>query len=366
MSHSPTVLEIDLKNLSHNFRVFRSRISNNSGIMAVVKASGYGSDAIGVARHLEMEGVDYFAVAYADEGISLRQAGVQKPILVLHPQIQNLELLLNYDLEPNLYSFRILDAFLNCLRSKNMMGFPAHLKFNTGLNRLGFGKEDLDRIHDLVKNRKEIRIKSLFSHLAASEDMSVEDFTRAQLSEFEEISNRFKSLFGYLPLRHMSNSSGVLNYDESHFDLIRIGIGLYGFSNDPQNAYGLKNVLRLKTIISQIHKIDKGAFVGYNMGFEAERDMTSATIPIGHADGLPRALGKGKISLKVGGKRAPIIGNVCMDMTMIDISGIQCEEGDEVIIFEDRESILNMAEKSKTISYELLTALGPRIKRVLV
>mgnify|MGYP001823800485 CR=1 FL=1 len=364
MNNNPTVLEINLGSIEYNLDFFRSRLDKKTKILAVVKASGYGTEAVSVAGRLEKIGVDYFAVAYADEGIALRKSGVKTPILVLHPQVQNLELLIQYDLEPNLYSEKILDSFLEKVVKSDRMNYPVHLKFNTGLNRLGFRQSDLNLISSKLKEVSLVRVKSIFSHLVASEDQNEKEFSLNQIHEFSAIGQSFESLFGYLPMMHMSNTSGILNYPEAHFDMVRLGLGLYGFANDPDVTSKLKNVISLKSIISQIHHIRKNESVGYNRGFFSKSEMKTATIPLGHADGLFRSLGQNKIFVQIKGQKAPVIGNICMDMIMIDISGIECNEGDEVVIFDSQKDILAMAEQAGTISYEILTAFSDRIKRL--
>ena len=366
MNHSPTVLEISVKAVTDNLNYVRSMLEKDTMILAVVKASAYGTDLVGMAKLLEANRVNYFAVAYTDEGIALREAGISLPILVLHPQHQNLGLLIDHKLEPNLYSEKVLREFLRISKSRGVTDYPVHLKFNTGLNRLGFQKEQLDLIFKVLKDERSISIKSLFSHLVASEDHSLKDFTLKQIHDFETIARHFESLWGYLPIRHMTNTSGIMNYKEAHFEMVRIGLGLLGFANDEELDSRLSAALSLKSVISQIHTIRKGDNVGYNKGFTAERDSRTATIPIGHADGIFRSLGKGKISVRINNCKAPLVGNVCMDMIMVDVTGIDCEEGDEVILFDSREELLFMARQANTISYEVLTALGPRIKRVFV
>ncbi len=366
MNHNPTVLEISVKAVKHNLNYFRSNLKEGTMMLAVVKASAYGTDPIAISRLLEENGVNYLAVAYADEGIALRKAGIPLPILVLHPQFHNLELLVQNNLEPNLYSHKVLKEFLRISKFLSLKDYPVHLKFNTGLNRLGFQKDDLEQIYALLEREPGIYVKSLFSHLVASEDHSAREFTLKQIDDFDKIANRFEGLWGYLPIRHMTNTSGVMNYPEAHFDMVRVGLGLFGFANDEVLDSKLSNALRLKSVISQTHEVLKGQNVGYNMGFSAKQNCRTATIPIGHADGIFRSLGKGKMTVRVGKDRAPVIGNVCMDMIMIDVTGIDCEEGDEVILFESREELLLMAQQANTISYEVLAALGPRIKRVFV
>ena len=364
MNNNPSVLEIDLSSMDHNLRFFRSKLQKETKVLAVVKASGYGSDAAVVGRFLESKGVDYFAVAYADEGIILRESGIKTPILVLHPQQQNLELIVNYRLEPNLYSKKIFLSFLELADKLNLEAYPVHLKFNTGLNRLGFKNEDTSFLLDKLKGGRSVLLTSIFSHLVASEDENARSFTLDQIKKFRKIASSFESSLGFRPLLHMSNTSGILNYPEAHFDMVRLGLGLYGFSNDETVDHKLKNVLSLKSVISQIHQVEKGENVGYNMGYIADRPVQTATIPLGHADGFFRSLGQNKVSVRINNRRAPVIGNVCMDMIMVDVTGIPCEEGDQVIIFDSREDILELAAQANTISYEILTSIGHRIKRV--
>lgn len=366
MNNNPTVLEIDLSSIEHNLNFFRSKLQNSTKILAVVKASAYGSDPLILSRFLEQQHVDYFAVAYADEGITLRKAGIKTPILVLHPQINNLELLIEYQLEPNLYSKKIFLCFLNLANKLKLSAYPIHLKFNTGLNRLGFKVSDTAFLLEQLKNQTSVYLNSIFSHLVASEDSGENAYSLNQIKSFKSISDSFVSVLGYKPVMHMSNTSGIINYPEAHFDMVRLGLGLFGFTNDPKLNSKLKNVLSLKTVISQIHDIAKGESVGYNRGFISEKEMKTATLPVGHADGFFRSFGQGRVSVKVNGQKAPIIGNVCMDMIMIDVTNIQCEEGDQVVIFDSQQDILDLADAACTISYEILTSFTNRIKRVSI
>jgi len=364
MNNNPTVLAINLSAIEHNMNFFRSRLDDKTKLLAVVKASGYGTDAVTVAKTLAEHHVDYFAVAYVDEGIALREAGIKTPILVLHPQIINLNLALQYDLEPNLYSKKILTEFLKITVHSGLTSYPIHLKFNTGLNRLGFKNSDLEFLFTALQHEKSVKIHSIFSHLVASEDENEREFSLNQIEKFKIIAGDFKRLFGFRPMMHMTNTSGILNFPEAHFDMVRLGIGLYGFANDLKTTSKLKNVMSLKSLISQIHHVEENESVGYNRGFFAPGEIITATVPLGHADGFFRSLGQGKVFVSINGQKAPIIGNVCMDMIMIDITGISCEEGDEVIIFDNQKQILEMARQANTISYEILTTFSERIKRI--
>ncbi|MDG1195700.1 MAG: alanine racemase [Polaribacter sp.] len=364
MNNHVTVIEIDGNALEHNLNYFKQKLQPKTKILAVVKAFGYGSDGIKVAQFLE-DKVDYFAVAYASEGIALREAEIKAPILVLHPQVQNLQSVVDYRLEPNLYSFKIFNAFLNLADTAPLMNYPIHLKFNTGLNRLGFWHADISKILTSLKETNHVKVQSLFSHLAASEDLEEKDFTTNQINNFAYIAQQFYTHLGYKPMLHILNTSGVVNYVKAQFDMVRIGIGLYGFGNNTEETSQLNNTHNLTSIISQIHFIEPGETVGYNRAFVAKRPSKSATIPIGHADGISRRLGNKKGHVLINNKKAPIIGNVCMDMIMVDVTKIECKEGDKVIIFNNQEMIQNIANISETIVYETLTAISQRVKKTL-
>ncbi|TAI47672.1 alanine racemase [Flagellimonas allohymeniacidonis] len=358
-----TTLEIDLSALEHNFRYLKSKLLPETKFLAVVKAFAYGSDMVAIAKKMETLGVDYFAVAYVKEGVLLRDAGIMSPILVLHPQPVNFGELIDRCLEPSLYSQKILKQFLKTAHQKKQKDYPVHLKFNTGLNRLGFWETDAEHISAQLAGRNEIKIKSIFSHLAASEDLTEKEFSQMQIKTFEKISAELNQKLGYSPFRHMLNTSGIINYPKAQFEMVRSGIGLYGYGNDAKEDQNLKPVATLKTIISQIHKIEPGETVGYNRAFASEDHRISATLPIGHADGIGRQYGKGKAHVTIHGKKAPIIGNVCMDMIMVDVTDIDCQEGDEVLVFGENASAEQFATLANTISYEILTAISQRVKR---
>ena len=361
-----TILEIDLDALKHNFEFIKSKLHHNTKVLAVVKAFGYGSDSSIIAKHLEHLKVDYFAVAYVHEGVALRDVGIMSPILVLHPQIVNFETLIDRCLEPNLYNAGVLNAFIAVAEEKKQTNYPIHIKFNTGLNRLGFCENDVDYIIKKLANVPQVKVKSLFSHLAASEDLNETAFTLGQIKSFKNIATAFQQKLGYNPLLHQLNTSGILNYaEEAQFDMVRAGIGLYGFANDPNITAQLKNVMSLKSIISQIHLIEKGETIGYNRAYKAHNFIKTATIPIGHADGIHRALGNGEGYVTINHKKAPIVGNVCMDMIMVDITHIDCKEGDEVIIYDNQMTVNELAKKANTISYEILTAISQRVKKIV-
>ena len=346
MSYQGTQIIINLKNLKANLSFIKSKVDKKTKIMSVVKAFGYGSEPVKISKFLEKNGVDYFAVAYVNEGIELRNCGVKLPILILHPQLDDFDEIIKFNLEPNIYSFRILNAFI-----KKSNSHPFHLKFNTGLNRLGFSMNDIDELYNILNGKT--NIKYLFSHLGASEDLNEKVFSNNQIKLFEKISKKMEAKFEKKFKKHLLNTSGIMNYSEYKYDMVRTGIGLYGYGNDKKYSKNLKPVLSLRSVISQIHFIKKGESVGYNRGFVANKNCKIAIIPIGHADGK--------------NKLAKTIGNICMDMLMLDITNINCEEGDDVIIIDDKiQTAEDLGEKTNTISYEILTALSSRIKRTII
>ena len=360
MNSQETIVEVNLNNLGHNLNFLKSNLNPRTMVMAVVKASAYGSDSIIISKYLEKKNIDYFAVAYCREGIHLRKAGIKTPILVLHPQTEDFENILNFNLEPSIYSFRILDFFLKASESFKNRAFQ--IKFNTGLNRLGFDEKDIEKLIIKLDNRLP---KFIFSHLGASDD-DKKDYTNNQIERFLAISKKFDSLVNKPIKKHILNTSGILNFLDFQFDMVRSGIGLYGFGNHIRFKKSLRPVIALKTIISQKHEIQRGEYVGYNKGFKAKNATTIATLPIGHADGISRSYGHGKLRVLINGNLVPTIGNICMDMLMIDVTKIKCSEGDKVTIFDDKNFTADeMGNLAETISYEILTSISNRIKRVV-
>ncbi|MCC1483380.1 alanine racemase [Winogradskyella immobilis] len=361
-----TILEIDRSALTHNYNYLKSKLQSKTKFLAVVKAFAYGNDAEKIAKHLQWLNVDYFAVAYTSEGVALREAGITKPILVLHPQIVNFKTIIKHCLEPSLYNTNVLNAFITVANEEAQTNYPVHIKFNTGLNRLGFWESDVDYIINKLKATSSIVITSIFSHLAASEDANEADFTVNQIKSFKVIATEFLSKLDYKPLLHLCNTSGVINYPEAHLDMVRCGIGLYGFGNSANEDKYLKPIASLKSIISQIHKIEPNETVGYNRAYVAKTYEKTATIPIGHADGIGRHLGNEKGYVIINGQKASIIGNVCMDMIMVNITTINCKEGDEVIIFDGNNKATDLATSLNTISYEIITSISQRVKRSFI
>ena len=282
---------------------------------------------------------------------------------MLHAQPINFKDIISYNLEPSIYSKRILNEFLAVAEERQISHYSIHIKFNTGLNRLGFQANDVLDIAEKLKSTKALKVKAIFSHLAASEDANENVFTLNQINSFKDAAFKLKKLLENEPFLHLCNTSGILNFPEAHFDMVRTGIGIYGFGNDATFNKNLKPISTLKTCISQIHYLKKGDSLGYNRAFFAEKDTITATLPIGHADGINRQLGLGKGFVNINNQKAPIIGNVCMDMIMVDITKIDCQEGDEVILFDAVNSVTDLAKKGNTISYELITSVSQRVKR---
>ena len=361
-----TVLEIDLTALEHNYRHFKSLIKPKTQFMGVVKAFAYGSDSVAIAKKLQELGANYLAVAYVKEGVTLRKAGITIPILVLHPLPVSFKKLIKHCLEPNLYSEKILHEFLEAAHKLGQKNYPVHLKFNTGLNRLGFRGDEVDKVCKVVKRKDQIQVKSIFSHLAASEDLNEKAFTEGQIKAFDRIYSQMTDILQEKPFRHLLNTSGIINYPDAQYELVRSGIGLYGYGNEAAIDEQLRPVAQLKTIISQIHTISAGETIGYNRKFKSEGIKISATLPVGHADGIGRQYGNGKGFVIINGKKAHILGNVCMDMIMVDVTDIECKAGDEVTVFGGAASAEDFAKEAGTISYELLTGISQRVKRAIL
>jgi len=346
---------------------FKTKLNKETKIMVMVKASSYGSGSYEIANLMQYYRADYLAVAYADEGVELRKAGISLPIMVMSPDSDNMDSLLKHDLEPEIYSFRILDALERSIKKaiqpKNKP-IKIHLKLDTGMNRLGFIKEDIIDLLKRVNDNPLLHIQSVFSHLAASDVSKLNDFTREQISRFLAMANHIQELSKHSITKHILNSAGISQFPEYQMDMVRLGLGLYGFSPIEEEQKNLLNINCLKTTITQIKQVKKGDSIGYNRAFIASKDMRSATIPIGYADGIHRFLGNGKYQMLIQGKKAPTVGNICMDMCMLDISDIDCKEGDEVIVFQNQKQLKEIATIGQTIPYEILTGISQRVKRV--
>ncbi len=356
-------LHIYLANLDHNFNVIRNQLSSNTAIFGVVKAWAYGSDMIRIAKRLEQLGVDYLAVAYAEEGEILRKGGIDLPILVFYPQSEGLKTIIDANLEPSLYNISLFKKFHQLLKQKNRKHYPVHIKYNTGLNRVGFNPSQAAWVLEQFK-RNEFDLKSVYSHLATSESTENNSNNSQQIQAFLTIKKQHEDNPNTHPKFHILNSSGIFKNSQYEFDAVRCGIALHGFTNHPELDQKLKPLASLHSTISQIHKVKTGDYVGYDLGWKASKDSVIATLPIGHADGIARHFGHEKTQVLVNGRSAPIVGNVCMDMIMINISNISCKEGDTVVIFGPEHTASEFAISGGTISYEILSGIGPRINRV--
>ena len=359
-----TVLEINLDSISHNLNFFKAKLAPEVKIMVMVKAFGYGNGGLEIAKLLEHHKVDYLGVAFADEGISLKNGGIKLPIMVLNPESTSFPAIIQYQLEPEIYSIKGLNAFLKIAREKNLKNFPIHIKLDTGMHRLGFEENTIDELIETLKGNTTVRIQSVLSHMATSDEMKHYEFALSQIKLFEKLSSKLISELDINPIRHILNTSGISNFPNAQFNMVRLGIGLYGVSNDPAEQKYLENVGTLKSIISQVRTIPAGDSVGYGRRFMAENETKIATIPIGYADGISRLWGNEVGYVMIKNQKAAIVGSVCMDMLMVNVNEIDCKEGDSVIIFGESPTVIEMADALKTIPYEIMTSISHRVKRV--
>lgn len=359
-----TVFEINLNSVIHNLNFFKSKIKPTTKVMVMVKASAYGHGSIEISKLLETQNIDYLGVAFSDEGMALRAAGISLPIMVLNPENYSFSRMIENNLEPEIYNFEGLYLFIKTAIEKNIIQFPIHIKLDTGMRRLGFEESDFEELISVLKeNENRILIKSILSHLATSDDNSQKEFTRYQIKMFDKLSIKLMNKLERRTIRCLLNSSGISNFPKAQYDMVRLGIGLYGFLNDEKKQKQLQKVGSLKSIISQLRTIQTGQSVGYSRNFITTKTTKIATIPIGYADGISRAWGNGVGFVMINNKKAPIIGNICMDILMVDATGISCNEGDFVIIFGEKPSATEIAKKLKTIPYEILAKISPRVKK---
>ena len=359
-----TVLEINLNAISHNLNFYKTKLKPTTKMMVMVKAFGYGNGGFEIAKLLEHHKVDYLGVAFADEGITLKNSGIKLPIMVLNPETTSFLSIIQNNLEPEIYSIKGLNAFLKIAEQKKLEHFPIHIKLDTGMHRLGFEEKDIDQLIFTLKENKSVQVKSILSHMATSDDLKHKDFALYQIHLFDKLSSKMINELHIKPIRHILNTSGISNFPEAQFDMVRLGIGLYGVSNDPKEQQQLENVGTLKSIISQIRTIQSGDSVGYGRRFIADKPTKIATIPIGYADGISRHWGNGVGFVTIKNKNATILGSICMDMLMVDVTEIDCKEGDTAIIFGESPTVTFMANKLQTIPYEILTSISQRVKRV--
>lgn len=362
-----TVMSIDLSAITHNLNVFRSLLRPGTKTMAMVKAFSYGSGSYEIANLLQYSGVDYLAVAYTDEGIALRKAGITMPIMVMSPDAISFDRMIAWNLEPEIYNLRSLLAFIDIARTLQAEHYRVHIKLDTGMHRLGFMPSEIDDLLEALQDNKQVHIASIFSHLAASENPDHDAFTNMQATAFDTMSRRIIEKLDYRPLLHISNSTGIARHTKLHYDMVRLGIGLHGIDGSDLLKDDLVQVGTLKTTIAQIKNIPAGDTVGYGRQAHAAAGMRTGTICIGYADGYPRALGNGKGYVLVHGKKAPLVGVVCMDMCMVDLTDIpEAKEGDDVIVFGPELPVVELAKWAGTIPYEIMTGISQRVKRVYV
>ena len=361
-----SVLEINLQHLIENINVYRSLLKPTTKLMCMVKANSYGTGSVEVANTLQNNGVDFLGVAIADEGKELREAGITIPIIVMNPEQSSYSTVIDYQLDPEIYSLRVLKLFIQKLQEKQISSpYPIHLKMESGMNRLGFHEDDFEELISILKNNSQVYVCSIFTHLATADMPEELDYVNYQLNRFDNSYDTIIKALDIKPIKHALNSPGIEAYGEHQYDMVRLGIGMYGYSEhtDFMQKY-LKPVVRFKTVISQISELKKGETVSYGRRFTAERATKIATLPVGYADGIRRALGYGKGKVGINGRLATITGTICMDMMMVDVTDISCKEGDEVTIFGNSPTLVDVTKWLETIPYEVLTSVSQRIKRV--
>jgi alanine racemase len=360
-----TVLEINLNTLLSNLNFYRSKLKPGVKVMAMVKAFSYGSGTFEVANMLQYNKVDYLAVAYIDEGVALRQAGITLPIMVLNPEASAFDKLTEHKLQPVIYSFGLLDDFVVYTQDRGIVNYPVHLKIDTGMHRLGFENLDIETLCDMLEQNRYVRVQSVFSHLVASEAAQHDEFTKKQIKRFEKAFKEIEKTLGYKVIKHLCNTSGITRWPSAHYDMVRLGIGLYGVdSSVPASENALQPIASLKTSVAQVKKIGAGDTISYGRSGSLLKDGKIATVRIGYADGYLRAFGNGVGKMLVKGTLVPTVGNITMDMCMLDVSGLDVSEGDEVIVFGEQQRIEELAKQIGTIPYEILTNVSQRVKRV--
>jgi len=357
-----TTLEINLNAIAHNLNYYRSLLDPGVKLMAMVKAFSYGSGSYEIANLLQFQRVDYLGVAYTDEGVALREAGITLPIVVLNPSFGTYELMVEFNLEPEIYSLTGLKEFINVLNRVGVSSYGVHVKIDTGMHRLGFTPDQFDELINIFTLTNSVRVKSIFSHLAASDEPHHDQFTQHQIATFKQASEILINALGYQPLRHILNTGGIERYPEAQFDMVRLGIGLYGIS--PTFSDKLIHISTLRSKVIQVKHIQPGETVGYSRKGVVDKPTTVVTIPIGYADGLSRMLGNGNYSMMLNGVLVSTIGNISMDTCTLDATGVDVNEGDEVVVFGQHPTISNMAKAMGTIPYEVLTSISQRVKRV--
>lgn len=361
-----TVLEINLNAILHNINFHKSLLKPETKMMAMVKANAYGLGSYEISEFLQHHHIDYLGVAFVDEGVELRKKGITTPIIVMNPEQHSYDAVIEYNLEPEIYSLRVLELFNEQLiKSGNQQKYPIHIKLETGMHRLGFKDFELDELTEKL-NMMNVKVQSIFSHLSSSDVPEEKDFTLNQIETFEKNSSYLINQLGYKPLRHILNSAGITNYSDYQYDMVRIGIGMIGETSNRSIKSQLQNSVSFKTVVSQISEVKTGESVGYSRKYKAEHDTKIATIPVGYADGIPRLVGNKVGNVGINKKLCPIVGNVCMDMMMINVENVNVKEGDPVVIFNSNPTLEEFSKYCQTITYEVLTSISPRVKRIYI
>ena len=358
-----TTLEVNLSAVVANLNWYRSQMQSDTRMVCMIKADGYGAGAIEIAKTLQDHRVDYLAVAVADEGVALRQAGITANIMVMNPEMSAFKTMFDYDLEPEVYSFRLLEALCSAARKEGITDWPIHVKLDTGMHRLGFHPvEDMPHLTEYLKKQNALTPRSVFSHFVGSDDDGFDDFSAEQFELYKKGADALQAVFSHHILRHICNSAGIEHFPERQMDMCRLGLGLYGIN--PRTNGIINNVSTLRTTILQLRHVKAGDSIGYSRRTFLEKDSVIGAIPIGYADGLNRHLGNRHGYCLVNGQRAEYVGNICMDVCMIDVTGIDCREGDSVEIFGDHLPVTELSDRLDTIPYEVLTGISNRVKRV--
>ncbi len=359
-----TVMEINFDAMFHNIDYFRSKLKPTTKLMCMVKASAYGSGSVEVAQAMQHHGVDYLGVAFVNEGVELRQAGIRLPIIVLDPMKTALHHLIKYQLEPEVCSFQLLETMIDEAQQHGLRDYPIHIKLDTGMHRAGFEAADLPKLLEMLRHQSALKVASTFSHLAAADEPSPEmdAFTLQQIALFKQNAETLERGLGYRVIKHTLNTAGIERFSQYQFDMARLGIGLWGMNC--VNEEKLRNVCSLSTRIMQLKTVKAGETVGYNRRGKITKDTEIALLPLGYADGIDRRLGNGLGSFFYKGQRVPIVGNVCMDLLMVDVTGLNAAVGDEIVVFNDEQRISSIAKLLGTIPYEVLTSISPRVRRV--
>ena len=359
-------IEIDSRRLAHNLEVIKQNLLPDIKILANLKANAYGLGAYEIGKFLEQQGIDYFSVAYINEAVDLRQKGLKTNLLVFNPSFDHFDSLIQYQLEPEVSSMAYLKALNMFLQKEKITGFPVHLKLDTGMHRAGIMLNELDELIRLLKTNNSIKIKSVFSHLAAAEDPDEDTFTSSQIKRFEQMTERLTSDLNKVFFKHLLNTAGIFRFSPAQYDMVRPGLGLFGFNMIAGQEHNLQPIVRLKTKINQIKHLKAGDTVGYNRLFKVDKNSRIGLLPLGYADGIDRRLGYKNLWVKCRGYKVPVVGTISMDTMSIDLTGTPCQQGDEVIVFDYDSQIYDVARKLQTIPYEIIAGLTRRLPRIII